>query len=379
MKRRTDIGRTIAKLLLLLLAVLLLPGCDRREMYVYGDEYRSVVLDVDWRSYSDSDPDGMTVWFYPLDRPDHAPYRTVTASVRHAELYLPGGSYDGVVIDYSPEEYSRQTFHGLDSVSTARVEAVPLAYQPDSLTVEGEGVPKDLSGLVNLQLYGEEAWTSLQQPRPSLQPSELYTVVCQPEPMALDTLKGKQVDTGLYGDYIPWKERDTYQESITLTQLFAEPQSIIWTFHVRIFIKKGVAYLWQPHASLSGLSDGHYLALDENTDRPCLIAIDQWDVRRYSDDSGYISATITTFGLRPSDLQRESLRLNLSLVLRDHASVFHYHFDVGDQVVTIDDQLQLFLDLDTDIELPFVDAYNGTGFGADVTPWDDQEPVDVHF
>ena len=366
-------------IVIIALLLLLVTGCSRREMYVYGDEFRSVVLDVDWRQYADRDPDGMTVWFYPLDRSGHAPYRTTTANVRHAELYLPGGRYDGFIVDYSPEEYSRQTFLGLDTLSAARVEAAPMSYQPDSTLVEGEGVPRGLSDEVGLALFGDDAWTSLHTMRPPLQQSGLYTVACQPERMALDTLTGKSVDTGIYGDYIPWRQRDTYQESITLTQLYAEPHSIIWTFRVRIYIKKGVAYLWQPHASIAGLSDGHYLALDENTDSPCLIAIDNWEVRRNADDSGYISATFSTFGLRPSDLVRESLRLNLSLVLRDHATVFHYHFDVGDQVFTIDDQLQLLLDIDTDIELPFVDAYNGTGFGADVTPWDDLPPVDVHF
>ena len=90
--------------LLLLLAVT--TSCERRELYVYGDEYRSVELNVDWRKYSQTDPDGMTAWFYPLNTEQNKPYRITTANVRRHELYLPGGLYRGMVIDYSPEEHA---------------------------------------------------------------------------------------------------------------------------------------------------------------------------------------------------------------------------------------------------------------------------------
>lgn len=379
MKRRSVIRRKPVSLAVLLLAVLM-SACSRRELYVYGDEYHSVALDVDWSDYSAFDPDGMTVWFYPLDRPDHAPYRYTTANVLHYEFYLPGGMFSGMVIDYSPEEYSRQRFLSLDTLQTSRVEATLQADQPDSLTVAGPGVPANLSRQVNLQLFGDAAWTDLQQPRPALsRTTGLYGVANQPEPMGLDTLVDRSIDAGAHGDYIPWQERDTYQQTLRLTQLYAVPQSIVWTMRVRIRIRSGISNMWQTPASLSGLADGRYLMLNEPTDNPCLIAVNDWSVERQSDGSGYISTTLTSFGLRPSQLERESLRLNLSFVLRDHSTTLHYHFNVGDQVVRIDDRLELRLDLDTDIDLPYVDAYNGAGFGADVTPWEDEDPVDVHF
>lgn len=421
-RNTTAMVKNLALYVVVTFVMSLLYACERRELYVYGDEFRSVDLEVDWRQYSDHDPDGMTVWFYPLDDPTHAAYRTTTANVRHHELYLPGGHYQGVVVDYSPEEYSYQRFLDMDSIRTARVEATPSAYQPDTHTIEGEGVPAELNEAVNWQLYGEPAWTDLLTNRPPVrEETGLYTVANQPEQMALDTLVDKYVDRGLYGDYIPWKERDTYQSSIDITHLYAEPETIIWKLRVRVWIRSGFNSLWQTPASITGLADGHFLPTNVVTDNPCIISIDGWDYERTGDNSGYISATITTFGLRPESISPdrvlhhdetrasgdtesdygnaewwnyftglclpEELRLNLSFTLRDHATTLYWHFNVGHCVVSYDEQLVLRIDLGPEffgadnpfIDLPYVDAYNGTDFGAEVTPWEDVEPIDVNF
>lgn len=365
-------------MMVVLQALLLLSGCERRELYVYGDDFHSVELEVDWNDYDGGTPDGMTVWFYPLDH-DHAPYRYTTASVRRYELYLPGGRYQGVVVDYSPEEYSHQHFIGMDSLQQARVEAAPSSWQPDGQTVMGEGVPAGLSEEVNAQLFSEQAWTSTQVNRPAINStSGFYTIADQPERMALDTLMDKVINPGDYGDYIPWKERDTYQSSIVVTQLFAAPTDIVWKLRLRVYIEDGFNYLWQTPASVSGLADGHYLPLHVNTARPCLVFIEDWSQRRTGTNSGYIETTVSTFGLRPGELKADDLRLNLSFVLRDHATVLHYHFNIGDRVVLFDNQLLMQAEIGT-VVLPYVDAYNGAGFGADVTPWEDEEPIDIHF
>ena len=69
------------------------------------------------------DPDGMTVWFFPTDGRES--YRYTTANVRHFETYLSKGTYEGLVVDYSPEEYGRQEFLGMDFAETARVQTLP--------------------------------------------------------------------------------------------------------------------------------------------------------------------------------------------------------------------------------------------------------------
>lgn len=443
--RQSDRNYLLEDILLVVLVativfvLLMLTGCERRELYVYGDEFHSVELEVDWRKYADRDPDGMTVWFYPLDDPTKQPYRTTTANVRHHDLYLPGGYYQGVVVDYSPEEFSRQEFLSLERMDSARVEATPSSYQPDSLTVAGEGVPRGLSDEVNWQLYGEPAWTDYQYPRPPVrEETGLYEVANQPEEMALDTLDNRHIDRGEYGDYIPWQERETYQSQIRITTLRSEPETIVWKLRIRVWVREGFNYLWQSPASITGLADGHFLPRDVITDNPCLLSIDGWETERTGENSGYISATLNVFGIRPVTLRPdreehegrevqqvysytragenepewweyytknclpEDIRLNLSFVLRDHATTLHYHFNVGHYVVSWDNQLVLRIELgpeffdpnnphgaygeggdpdnpSPDIKLPFVEAYNGTGFGADVTPWEDMPPIDISF
>ena len=49
--------------------VFLFSSCERRELYVFGDELHNVYLDVDWSDYvpghPETKPDNMSVWFYP--------------------------------------------------------------------------------------------------------------------------------------------------------------------------------------------------------------------------------------------------------------------------------------------------------------------------
>ena len=360
-------------------------GC-RRPLYVAGDEFHSVILHTDWRQYQSSDPDGMTAWFFPKDGSTTS-YRITTANVREASLYLPSGEYTGVVIDYSPDEYGRQEFLDMDYAEGARVIATEAGYQPDSLS----------------QLYGPVAFHTPIQP--VREDTGLSLVTNQPEMMALDTLQNMRVSGGQYGYYIPYSQKDTYQTTLSVQEFYAFPVSPIWRMRIRVYVK-GIDYLYQTEGSIAGLADGRFLARNVNTDHPCLISIQDWEVQRTGDNVGYISATINTFGLpgsrRPVDVDAKSgdgeplqllnwegtvpleaadIRLNLKLLLRDHETVRYYHFDVGEWVISFDDQLVLRIDLDDDFpgtpDLPYVEPYNSAGFDAEVTPWVDGGSADV--
>lgn len=359
--------RTIAALLLTLLVF---TNCERRELWVYGDQFHSLRLDVDWRKYHEYDPQGMTVYFYP-DDPSIGTKFFTTASVRSLSCYLSAGGYEGVVFDYSPSEYSHQEFVGMDEASTAEVRLTPASYQPDSMA----------------ELFGRACYY---RELPTIQPSGLYTVMNEPQEMALDTVN-MQVYNGKYNDYVPYKERETYQATLVEQVYNAEPEPIVWKMRIRIFIS-GIYYLSEATASIAGLADGHYLARHENTDVPCLLWIDDWQTQVTGDNVGYISTTFDTFGLRTDAKTRatlttgylpQGLRINLRLLLRDRRTVLYYHFDVGDHVAIYDDQLVLRIDLGDDFtdhpDLPFVEGYNGAGFGGVVIPWEDGPHVNVEF
>lgn len=383
--------------------ILAVAGCERRDLYIYGDEFHSLTLEVDWHEYASRNPDGMTTWFWPkesaVDVPDSLalwgePYRFTTASVRSFDLYLRGGQYFGVVVDYSPEEYSKQEFLDMDNMMLARVVATPDANQPVA----------DTAGLAR-ELYGPQAYGPTMPGRQA--GTDFYEVMNQPEEMGVDTLQEMVISAGEYGDYIPLEERERYQQTLTVKRFEAQPRSAIWTLRLRLPVK-GIAYVWQIEGTLAGMANGHYLARNMNTDTPCLIRVDNWQMMRPdSTGMGYVEATVRTFGLRPGAGTSEArgmrrggelviedaseVRLNLQFTLRDRATVLSYHFDLGRYVEAFDDEqvLQLFVDaqdfeLDDDlggegIDLPYVEPYNGTGFGADVTPWADGGDANVDF
>lgn len=371
-------------------AVLLLSGTGcRRMLYVAGDEYHSAVLHTDWRHYQGSDPDGMTAWFYPADGMTGA-YRLTTSEVRRAEFFLPAGEYTGVVIDYSPDEYGRQEFVGMDYAQTALVRATEASYQPEADAVELYGGPAFARALPDIR---EE--------------TGLYRVLNQPEQMAVDTLDRMEVYGGEYGYYIPYPKRDTYQTDFTVQDFYAWPVSPIWRMRIRVYVR-GIDYLYQTEGSVAGLSEGRYLALNRTANVPCLVSVQDWEVQRTGNNVGYIAATLTTFGLLSdqhplnvstksgggdgaplvlldwsgtSPLRAEDLRLNLRFLLRDRETVRFYHFDVGEYVVSFDEELVLRIDLDEDFpggpDLPYVEPYNSAGFDAEVSPWEDGGAAEV--
>ena len=379
-----------------------LSGCERRDLYVYGSEFHSLTLAVDWSEYQTKAPDGMTVWFWPVEGDADAPvqtrepYRFTTSSVRSYDLYLQTGRYRGVVIDYSPEEYGSQQFVDMDQLASARVEALRESHQPQ---------PTDGGAQ---ELYGVTAyWHELPQ-----EETGLVRVMSQPEMMALDTLSDMHVRAGEYGDYIPYDDRADYQQQMQVTTFQATPKPLVWQLYLRIFVK-GINNLTRVESTVAGLADGHLLALDRNTDVACLVEATDWHiVKTDNSGNGYIETTLNTFGLRPSAVDESAaarrhgasgeqyvvqdageVRLNLRFVLRDGSTVVYCHYDVGSHLRQITDEQLLVLRLDeSDFggdgtggtlgpgpDLPYVEPHDGTGFGADVTPWDDGGEADATF
>ena len=377
-------------LLAVLLTVLVLMGC-RRDLWVYQDNFKQVELDIDWRNYfrdaqiypNTPDPDGMTVWFFPKD--GRASFHYTTAEVRHYETYASQGDYEVLVIDYSPLEYSHQEFRDMDFVNTAKVQTIPSSYQPDSLK----------------ELYGPECYAHT---LPSVEPTGLYTVSWEPENIASDTIH-MHIDTGKYDQYIPYKERDSYQQTLVHQLYRMEPLIIPWRMRVRVYIK-GIYYLYQAKGSIAGLADGYYLMQDRTSNTPCLLALDDWETVVTGDNVGYIAMTFMTWGVQDTSVRyqgrhmeqgekaedvtdnlishpADEIRLNLRLLLRDRRTVCNYHFDVGNMVREYWNEYALRIDLMDGFEgqpdLPYVDAYNGMGFDGVVVPWEDGANADVQF
>ena len=383
------------QILFAVLTVLTLVGmssCCRRELWVYQDNFKNVLVRVDWRNYDrdaqlyphDPDPDGMTLYVFPQDgRPS---YRFTTTSVNRYELYMSRGMYDFLVFDYSPEEYNMQHFVGMDYANTAKVEATLSPYQG---VVSSDPV-KDESALFDESSYAK---TLL-----SKEPSGLWSTAYIPEPIASDT-EEVEVTTGQYTNYIPYKQRASYQETLTQQEILMTPLLIPWHMRVRIPIK-GIYYLREVTGSIAGMADGYYLVEEHTSDVPCIHALrEDWQVYVTGDNVGYIAFTFDTWGMRNSlwsqyddfrrpfrvEAPKDEVRLNLKILLRDRKTVCNFHIDIGDQVWVFGNEYALSVDLrdvlsgDDIPELPYVEPVNGIDFDGVVVPWDPQEDVDVNF
>ena len=375
------------------LILLIVTACERRDLWLFGDQFKQVELDIDWRNYfrdsqlnpNESDPDGMTLWFFPKD--GRTSYCHTTSEVRHYELYLSKGEYEGLVIDYSPAEYGHQEFVGMDYAETAKVQVTSSSYQPDSLS----------------ELFGPVCYAHA---LPFNEKTGLYTVSWEPENIASDTIH-MNINTGKYDDYIPYEERDEYQATLVHQLYQMEPLIIPWRMRVRVYIK-GIYYLYQVQGSIAGLADGYYFMKDRTSDTPCLLALDNWEVHVTGDNVGYVALTFKTWGPTGTSIHYsraasptrdgekaenvtdefsnrpvDDVRLNLRFLLRDRYTVCNYHFDVGDQIRTFWNEYTLRIDLldgfDGQPNLPYVDAYNGMGFDGVVVPWQNTDSVNVIF
>lgn len=394
------------------LVLLLSTGCERRELYVYQDNFKQVEVNIDWRNYfrqwgiqgrvegnnnapyvvaPAEDPDGMTIWFFPRDGRTSVHY--TTAQVRKFETYLSQGEYDGMVFDYSPEEYGVQEFVGMDYAETAKVQSTPASYQCDSIP----------------ELYGPSAYAY----NLPVHDNGFCVVANEPEDIASDTVY-MNITTGKYDRYIPYKERKSYQSSLVKQVFDMEPIIDPWKMRIRIYIRN-IHYLWRASATVCGLADGYYLVKCKSTETPCMLELDDWEIHTPDQVTdpfgtvGYIAKTFKTWGptnfenrnwdihvpQRPAEdvkyegmipIQRyayerisgrlpNELRINLKCLLRDRKTVRYYHFNVGDLIYVFRNEYALRVDLmdgfEGQPELPFVEAYNGIDIGGVVVPWEE--------
>ncbi len=367
---------------IILFALFFLSSC-RRDLWVYTDELRQVELITDWSEATEV-PDGMTWWFMN-DNLSGQNRHNKTSDVTHTWLALPRGTFTGIIFDYSPEEYAHIEFLGMTRPDKALAHLPAAADQP---------LPDD-------ELYGPKSVPYYLHGVP-LNPegNGMYLISSEPELMNADTLFNVVIKTGVEDDLILWDEREKYETTLETQTIEAQPHPIVWQLHVKVAVK-GLQYMYSVRASVAGLADGCWLSTLRHTSTPCLQALDNWQTQNaWTDRVGYITTSVHTFGLIDTDMPPSSestflsrsgevvhydehLRLNLQFMLRDRQTVLNYHFDLGSDCITVEeDQLIVNIDIPIDYpegipDLPYVDEVDASGFDATVTPWADGGTADT--
>ncbi len=348
--------RPILRLSALLLILAALNGCERRDLWVEGSQTATLQLVVDWSQFG-QDPTGMTYLFYPHEAGQPIVSSTV-GEVRSTPVRLSPGTYDLLLFNLSPDEFSYVEFADMDTFQTSSVHLLPLLQQPSNATLYRRTTSRD---------------TTL--------------VYEHPEPMAEAVLQGITITQEMVDkqNLIHYEDRNEARNTTTADTIRMQPHPIVWDCRIRVFIT-GIQNLYAVRGSIRGLAGGHWLGLDQATQTGVYHAMDQDDwyttdrTRAGDTETGYIVYTdFTTFGMQNLDaFSDDDVQLNLQILLRDGTTVLSYHYDVANQIEVYPDQMLLYLSIDVNgPDLPDVEDKTSAGFDAEVVPWEDYTDINV--
>lgn len=338
----------MSRLLIYILMLAALTSCgadaflDRRDLI---DDYGSranVRLDVDWMTHFKSKPTGMTVMLYP---DEGARQEDETNDVESMTLNVERGRHRLLLFNLTRGEYGSMRFYGIDNYDSLRVQLTPM--------------------------QSTKAWDDTISYRHQPEPFGVATDTMMITPQMVD-------ESHATGDTIVFHET---------------PMPITTTVSIKVHIG-GLDNARSVAGAVSGIADGYLLTAGHAMTTGGTQQLSNWQAKRDSvGNGGYISTTITTFGLpyREGEVleNRGSMAnvLTLFFNLRDGKSTRLYRLPIGNKFhYTTDGSLSsrtiaLEVTLDSGITLPDVtpDGNKASGFDAVVDKWEDGETVDVGF
>lgn len=342
-------GKNTYVITLLLCLASLLSSCDIYDDYSSCNLSRTatVRVPVDWSHFTEEQPTGMTVAFYPFDLTKNE-QASLSNDLTHVDASLERGSYHVLVYNQSTTEFGSLHFEGMEQFATAKV----LANNFTSSWYRSRG---------------DEDRTAK-----------------EPEWLATGQLDSIAVTKEMIG-------KDSIFTTDTVT-----PLNIIYTVNIRIHVK-GIYNIRSARASLDGMAEGYEFANQAPTSSIITQLIEKWSLKADKDNpaNGVLSATIQSFGLPSGHLSKadENL-LRLSLLLVDNKTQKDYDFSVGDKFKVETEgssssdgkpsqakiNLNLTLDLNLDTPVPDVKPEGGSsgGFDATVEDWGDDINIDIN-
>lgn len=298
---------------MLLLLMVALASCDRRELEVMEPQKTSFRIEVrwasvDWDSYYGGKPSGMTVMLFGAKNPDK-PIVELTNAVDYVNLDLDPDKYRMVIFNNSAGEFGSMNFENMndyDNMVARAVKFTPMQAtewtaqtvfhrDPERIGVvlEEFEITEDML-LSQVTFYPYKAW-----------------------------LRALRADTRFY-------QRDDLTYVIEVT-----PVPVTSTLFLRVHVQ-GLVNMRSVEGSISGMADGYYLTREQNTSETALHLLDSWSVR--SDENfngnGWITTTIPVWGepfgmenadTRPADHHQLKLHFNL----RDGKTQCDFSFNVG--------------------------------------------------
>ena len=350
-----------------LMAIVAIASCVRRPLEVYYPESARIRIDVDWMSRFGRMQTGMSLYFYPIE--GGSPRTFLTNDVKSTYVDLEPGTYKVVIFNQSVDEFGSMGFRDQSDYLKFRAIARPLTtYQP-------------------------EDWDSL------------TSYMRDPEPIgvALDTITITQEmmeEQIFFTDYRNRDQKHTVETSDYVYNEIVDPMTT--TLEVRVHVR-GLEYINSLKGNINGLSNGFYLSQLWRHEDAGALYLETWKAmnktRAEADTltEGWLQTSIPTFGLPhgkellSNRTEKDSkLRLCFTLVNGKKAT---YDFDVGRMIHyqngedidgTILQKRHAIIELQLLIEDTIIIPYakgggSGSGFDAEVEPWEDGGTIDIGF
>ncbi len=331
------------RLLYIFLSLIVISSCRRELCYDYHP-FNDVTMEVDWKNFNET-PSGMTAMFYPVDGGEPTVYST--HNIHKAKFDVRTGTYNVILFNQSPSEFSGIGFHYMDKYDTAEIYAVELE---------------------------SKTWYTR---------NESEIVVVEPEPFALATYENFEViddDSGL--------------STADVNSLFLTPRTINVRGRVEVHVD-GVYNLRSVRGCIKGIATGVIMHSYTAVGSESTHLLEHWQCFSDADNPtiGTIVTEFSSFGLSNMNLSKtentwKNLILDISVLLVDNSTVLDYRFPIGEIIDLTDNKKEIVLKINIErdpdsgnapLDLPDVPPSGGgsSGFDADMDSWGDEIEIQV--
>lgn len=336
--------RPITRIIFSVLVFLLLASCDHKDLCYHHDHRITLRVVFDWRDAPEASPEGMVVWFYPMDNTNSDVIRIDLTGRNGGEVMVPPGRYH--VITYNNDtELSRAG--GSDAFITHHL-----------FTREGS-VIEPATG----------TRSGNQPPRPAGTENE-RVVVSPDEVWGCKALNVEVTELGLSYLCFPLEEKDDWYglpPIVTEHVITLYPHDLVCHYSYEVRNVKNLESVTNMCAVLTGMAPTLFLH-NESLGTECVSI----PLPAYKADDTTIRGEFLTFGHHAGN--EAPHRFGLYLWNSEGKTLFYgkegEKFDVTEQIHTAPNRRRVHFIIDG-LDLPPVTSDEGDGWKPSFDDWDE--------
>lgn len=344
----------------LLLLLLLLPGCERRELTYFTESEITIVADWNCSCLPDEESGyGATAIFYPEGGGD--PKVVLMGNRAQEKVRLTEGRYSVLIFNRSFNDFSGVAFRGTEHLGTHEAYAKQTELRGEFAgNFDGDGSSADSGEIIDSRV-----------------------VVESPEWLAADVVEGFEVTEDMLGNYSETNmdkrktpAGDTVDDPERYTVRFT-PEPLMTDIEVRMNVK-GLNNIRTAVCTLDGMPESVYLSQGRNATARVAqqFALENPVFDAGSPFDGSMSAGFGSFGFDMGIAHS----VHLKALLVDGKTVFEQTFNNVEVHRTTGDNgiITIRLEMTTD-RIPDVKPEGGadSGFDATVDEWGDEEESEI--